>query len=101
MSDADCRECGACCAPNTDWPSYAEVTAEEQEALPERYRLDIVDGELATRDRPGGVRCVALEGELGVKVRCEIHGVRPNVCRLFIAGSRPCLEARADVLRFC
>jgi len=99
ISDDDCQQCGACCAPNTDWLSYPEVTDEEALVLPERFRLQIIDGELATRDRRGGVRCVALEGELGVAVRCEVHDVRPEVCRQFTAGSRHCLEARADVLR--
>lgn len=99
ISDSHCQQCGACCAPNTDWLSYPEVTDEEALALPERFRLQIIDGELATRDRPGGVRCVALEGELGVAVRCEVHAVRPAVCRAFTAGSQHCLDARADVLR--
>lgn len=99
ISDSDCQQCGACCAPNTDWLSYPEVTDEEALALPERFRLQILDGELRTRDRRGGVRCVALAGELGRAVRCEIHAVRPAVCIAFAAGSRHCLEARADVLR--
>lgn len=73
----------------------------EVAALPERFRLQVVDGELATRDRPGGVRCVALSGELGVSVRCDVHAVRPSVCQRFVAGSRPCHDARADVLRIC
>ncbi|MCA9630885.1 MAG: YkgJ family cysteine cluster protein [Myxococcales bacterium] len=51
-----------------------------------------------SRPNTPGVRCVALEGELGLSVRCAMHQQRPSACRRFRAGSRACLEARAEVL---
>ena len=84
MSDDHCTRCGACCAA---------------------FRVDFHPSELATADRAGvppalGVpltahlvrmrgtdaappRCVALEGEIGVRVRCAIYAVRPGPCRDF------------------
>ena len=116
--DLDCQRCGACCAPRTDWPTYVHVTATERRRLPTLFAAQVTNGELATTPDlstpgpgldnasgagstpvlPAGVRCVALEGELGARVACQIHSVRPQVCRLFRAGSKACLEARAEVL---
>lgn len=116
--ELDCQACGACCAPRTDWPTYVHVREVERRRLPTLFAARVIDGELATIPDPTpsqpairtgsgeempesaahGVRCVALQGELGVRVRCQIHSVRPQVCRQFRAGSRACLEARAEVL---
>lgn len=42
-------------------------------------------------------RCVALEGEVGTKVKCSVYNCRPQACRLFEPGSQLCLEARAKL----
>ena len=37
------------------------------------------------------------DGEPGSNCRCAIYERRPDVCRVFDAGSAPCLEARATL----
>ncbi|HMR12025.1 MAG TPA: YkgJ family cysteine cluster protein [Polyangiaceae bacterium] len=117
--DLDCTRCGACCAPRVDWTTYVHVPPHERRRLPQRFALLVVDDELSTIvdsdshaapppqphgihevpfRRAPGVRCVALEGELGEHVGCAMHRERPTVCRKFRVGSRACLEARAEVL---
>lgn len=121
--ELECTRCGACCAPRETWTTYVHVTVEERQRLPRRFALRVIEDELATlpdfeastsdlhntphpqtrgSDTPfrrgPGVRCVALRGELGRDVGCEIHADRPAVCRRFRVGSRACLEARAEVL---
>ena len=82
MREDHCTRCGACCAA---------------------FRVDFHPSELASR-APGGVpdaltvpvthtlvrmsgtdeappRCVALEGEIGVSVRCGLYACRPSPCR--------------------
>jgi Fe-S-cluster containining protein len=94
----DCLSCGACCAPRANWRVYVAVDDAERQRLPEKYALRVLNGELRTHPRRDGVRCVALVGTLGISVRCDIHPVRPAVCRAFAAGGRECREARAEVL---
>ncbi len=84
MSELACLSCGACCAAfRVDF-----------------HRLDLADGEragvpvaltlplTATLVRMRGTDaappcCVALEGEIGSKVRCMIYEQRPGPCRDF------------------
>lgn len=94
----DCLSCGACCAPPESWKSYCAVTEYDYSRLPRPVRLLVLNGELRTRRREGGVRCVCLEGQIGQSVRCRIHVFRPDACRRFEVGSTACLEARRDVL---
>jgi Fe-S-cluster containining protein len=39
-------------------------------------------------------RCIALEGKIGMSVKCSIYNCRPVSCRKFVVGSELCLEAR-------
>lgn len=39
-------------------------------------------------------RCVALKGDVGVQVSCEIYDSRPSPCHEFQTGSERCLQAR-------
>jgi len=39
-------------------------------------------------------RCVALEGQIGVSVKCSVYNCRPTACRKFEPGSELCVEAR-------
>lgn len=94
----DCLSCGACCAPSENWRTYVEVTKVEHARLPGKYALCVIDGELRTHRRKGGVRCVALKGTLGESVRCDVHSLRPSACRKFRVGSPGCLQAREEVL---
>lgn len=96
--ELDCRTCGACCTPAEDWPTYVYVSPEDRARFSPLYRLRVVDDELATVPRPGGIRCIALGGAVGARVRCRIHPRRPDACRDFTQGSPWCLDARREIL---
>ncbi len=97
-ADLDCLTCGACCTPAEDWPTYVYVSPNDLERFSPRYRLRVVAEELVTVPRPGGIRCVALRGTVGVRVSCRIHPRRPDACRDFSRGSPWCLDARREIL---
>lgn len=84
----DCVTCGACCAYDRSWPVVEAVDRGPHgppAALVERG---------AMKWRKG--RCVALEGELGERVRCTIYERRPSVCRACEPGSVSCRIARRE-----
>ena len=39
-------------------------------------------------------RCVALEGEIGAAVSCNVYAQRPSPCRELQPGDEKCLRAR-------
>lgn len=93
----DCLDCGACCGcllcvgvrpveNNISSEDYWDVTAEGKtgEIIVNRYLRR--DGETFA--------CIALEGEIGVKVGCRIYEDRPKMCRTFEAGSDRCHTVR-------
>lgn len=41
------------------------------------------------------IRCVALAGEIGVSVKCNIYEFRSSTCREFMPGTEDCNRARA------
>ncbi len=41
-----------------------------------------------------GDRCSALAGKVGTATSCSIYAVRPEVCRVCIAGDAECTLAR-------
>jgi hypothetical protein len=41
------------------------------------------------------VHCIALEGEVGKQVSCNIYALRSSTCREFEAGTEECNRARA------
>lgn len=98
LTGDDCRSCGACCGPPYVAPTYIDLTAAEAARLtaPER-RAYVAPGTaaLATRHTDDGVICVALRGRLGTDVACAIYDRRPDACRRFVPGSRPCRRLRA------
>ena len=82
-----CLDCGACCAYFRNsfyWseadPSAGGLTPPELTVKLTPYRA-VMRG---TEQVPP--RCVALEGEIGKKVRCVIHPLRPSPCREFHAS---------------
>jgi len=40
-------------------------------------------------------RCIALKGEIGKDIACDIYAQRSSTCRDFEVGSEGCLKARA------
>lgn len=106
----DCRTCGACCSTDLDTPTWADMTPADVARVSPRTRKRLAvwrcggETSYATaaewREPPGGpehVACVFLRGTPGRRVYCGIYETRPDVCRRFRPGSRPCLEARRDL----
>ncbi len=84
MSENPCVSCGACCAHfrvSFYWTESDDVPGGiVPSALTERVNLHMrcMSG---TQGHPP--RCVALSGEVGVKVACTIYENRPSPCREF------------------
>ena len=91
----DCESCGACCAAFRVSFYWAETDAHPSGTVP----IDMV-----TRIHPIFVamrgtetvppRCLALEGEIGRRVRCTIYPLRSSTCRVLRAGDERCRAAR-------
>lgn len=101
MSDDiyDCMKCGACCAY---WPNIPILPGEVKD-IDEKLKIYLKPSPLDPRGLSlksveGSNRCIALEGQLGVSVKCSIYDIRPPVCRRFEPGSDLCKKARLDVL---
>jgi uncharacterized protein len=82
-----CITCGACCAHfrvsfywSESAPDVGGVTPQQVTARLSRHYAVMRGTEL---EAP---RCVALQGNLGQKVRCVIHALRPSPCRDFQAS---------------
>src|SRR5574341_35973 len=95
-----CQSCGACCAAFRVTFHRSELDSEGG-CVP----AALADGETASLCRMRGTdyaspRCVALVGEIGVRVSCGIYRERPSPCREFgerveISGfDDACLRAR-------
>ncbi len=99
----DCQNCGACCT-NPDenrhegYSAYVEVDAAarllRKPDLRKRFVI-ISDAGLHMRLDPSG-RCAALEGKLGIRVKCRVYADRPRACRLVEPHSPACLTARRE-----
>lgn len=102
MSDDHCTRCGACCAAfrvdfhPSELASATPGGVSDVLAVPVNARLVRMRG---TDEAPP--RCIALEGEIGVQVRCSIYASRPSPCRDFAPyaaigiGEDACDRARA------
>jgi len=99
----NCTNCGACCVTYPVTFSPKEIDSESggwvPAALVERDAFLTRCAHMrGTRDHPR--RCVALEGTVGVDVRCAIYERRPNPCRDFAPeadagrGDARCGDAR-------
>lgn len=92
----DCLDCGACCGSlicvgvraeeNVSPDDYWEITAQGKTG-------EIVVNRYLRRDSEN-FACTALEGEIGVAVGCRIYEERPQMCRIFEAGSDRCHTIR-------
>lgn len=99
----DCQRCGACCSgwrvPVTG-SDLVRIDGVHKRALVVLYEEPEPDGEVGRMactkrsNEDGPMRCVALVGKIGKRVSCVNYEDRPDVCRAFEAGTRPCLEAR-------
>ena len=101
----DCQACGACCCNSAEnkaekFIDYVEV--KPRDALSKRPQLVrhlcVVNaiGETHLKLIGREQRCIALSGDLGVHVGCNIYDVRPKPCRTVQPGSDECHARRGD-----
>ena len=83
----DCQTCGACCVE-----AGAVILAEEDD-VPASLVQHVANLRCMVTEGTS-FRCAALLGTVGQAVGCGIYARRPEVCRLFEAGSDECLSAR-------
>lgn len=101
--DADCRTCGACCAPKDQRrDTHPALEPEDVEKIPSVMRKTLIvrDGGhpyIKTKRNADGITvCAALSGSIGKSCKCGIYSKRPMVCVIFEKGSEECLAARAN-----
>ena len=74
-----CQACGACCAAFRVPIYWSEA---EQRGIDATLTEKIDPLRLAMRvDNATHLRCIALEGEIGVATACRIYAQRPSPCR--------------------
>lgn len=102
MSDRDhCTRCGACCAAFRVDFHCSELASAQPGGVPDDMTWPVTATLRRMRGSDEAVpRCVALEGEIGVEVRCTIYAARPSPCREFAPyaalgiGDDACARAR-------
>ena len=92
----DCQSCGACCAPARSDALYVGLRRGDLARLsPAWAEKHVAQNALLTKlDPVGRCVCVGLRGTIGERVSCAIYARRPTECRLLVAGSPDCLDAR-------
>ncbi len=100
--DNPCISCGACCAYFRATFHWAETDPFVGGRVPAEMTVQVTPHRVAmigTDRKPP--RCIALDGEIGQSVKCNIYEVRADVCRDFLASwengvhNPRCDEARA------
>ncbi len=91
-----CIQCGACCAYFRVSFYWGETDAHPQGRVPSEMTEPVNHQFVAMRGTNQATkRCVALDGEVGQVVGCQIYEQRSNPCREFDAGDARCNQARA------
>jgi Fe-S-cluster containining protein len=97
-----CLDCGACCAHFRVSFYWSEADPAAGGDTPAELSVKVAPFLAAMRGTENvPPRCAALEGEIGKRVRCTIHPLRPSPCRDFRASwvdgprSEHCDRARA------
>ena len=92
---SECVRCGACCAAyRVEFAVYELDTLGG--SVPEALTEEVIGAKCRLRGTgEGPIRCVALQGDLGVQVACAIYTHRPAPCHELHEGSHACHKARA------
>lgn len=79
-----CLSCGACCASYRASFYWSEADPACGGVVPPELteQLDPSRAAMKGTNQPHP-RCIALEGQIGIAVRCRIYQRRPSVCREF------------------
>lgn len=85
MAERDhCTACGACCAAFRVDFDCSELASNGAGGVPDALALPLVGRLVRMRGSDDAQpRCVALSGEIGVRVGCAIYAERPSPCREF------------------
>lgn len=85
-----CLSCGACCAAFrvdfhcADLASTSTASGRSGDGVPVEMTVPLTRTLIRMRGTDEAPpRCIALEGEVGQKVRCTIYEQRPGPCRDF------------------
>lgn len=91
----NCVTCGACCATFRVSFYWTEADPFNGGTVPSEMTSKISPYFVAMNgtNQPNP-RCIALSGEIGQQVSCDIYEKRSTTCREFEAGSVDCLKAR-------
>lgn len=93
LTDSDiCMTCGACCATYRVSFYWAEG---EALGIPETMTEKVNDFYTCmkgTNQKP--VRCIALQGNIGQAVTCQIYDKRSSTCQSVQIGDDHCQKAR-------
>ncbi|MDR1648032.1 MAG: YkgJ family cysteine cluster protein [Zoogloeaceae bacterium] len=97
-SSNPCLTCGACCASyRVDFhPSeLAGGIYAWGAGVPRDYALTLTPRLMRMRGTDASPpRCLALNGEIGVRVACAVYAGRPSPCRDFLPEHEACQRAR-------
>lgn len=101
-----CLACGACCGYFRVSFYWGETDAQHSFGVPEELTEQVSSHLIAMRGtekklKDKQVKCVALQGQIGESVHCEIYQCRSSTCRDFKASwedglhNTDCDKARA------
>jgi hypothetical protein len=84
MREDHCTRCGACCAAFRVDFHHSELASRTPGGVPDAQTVPVTQTLVRMRGTDEvAPRCVALEGEIGVSVRCGLYACRPSPCREF------------------
>lgn len=96
-----CTRCGACCAAFRVDFDRSELASATPRGVPDAFAVPVTGTTMRMRGTDEArTRCCALEGEIGMEVRCTIYDRRPSPCREFAPyaplgiGDDACARAR-------
>lgn len=84
MKEDHCTCCGACCAAFRVDFHCSELASASDGGVPDALTVPLTASLVRMRGTDEAApRCIALQGEIGVSVRCGIYAGRPSPCRDF------------------
>ena len=84
MPELACLSCGACCAAFRVDFHPDDLASTDKAGVPESMIHRLMPNLVRMRGTDEAPpRCIALEGEVGTRVRCLIYPDRPGPCRDF------------------
>jgi Fe-S-cluster containining protein len=77
-----CLSCGACCAAFRVAFHWSQAQPDQPDGVPAEMTLPLRHHERMMRGTElAPIRCVALQGSVGIQTHCSIYVSRPSPCR--------------------